>query len=115
MIGENILENFKFLNNINSPEDLKKLNIDELDTLAAEIRSFMVNSVSRTGGHLSSNLGVVELSIAMHKCFNSPHDKFIWDVGHQIYTHKILTGRLDKFHTLRTEKWYFRLLCTKRK
>ena len=97
------MENFKFLNNINSPEDLKKLNIDELEILAAEIRSFMVESVSKTGGHLSSNLGVVELSIAMHKCFNSPQDKFVWDVGHQIYTHKILTGRLDKFQTLRKE------------
>ena len=63
----------------------------------------MVESVSKTGGHLSSNLGVVELSIAMHKCFNSPQDKFVWDVGHQIYTHKILTGRLDKFQTLRKE------------
>lgn len=97
------MNSFKFLNNITSPEDLKKLNIDELEVLATEIRSFMVDSVSKTGGHLSSNLGVVELSIAMHKCFNSPKDKFVWDVGHQIYTHKILTGRLDKFNTLRTE------------
>ena len=97
------MESFKFLNNITSPEDLKKLNINELEILAAEIRSFMVESVSKTGGHLSSNLGVVELSIAMHKCFDSPNDKFVWDVGHQIYTHKILTGRLNKFNTLRTE------------
>lgn len=103
MIGENILNEFKFLNNINSPEDLKKLNTNELEILASEIRSFMVESVSKTGGHLSSNLGVVELSIAMHKCFNSPKDKFVWDVGHQIYTHKILTGRRDVFNTLRTE------------
>lgn len=103
MIGVKILKNFKFLDNIKSPEDLKKLNIHELETLSAEVRSFMVDSVSKTGGHLSSNLGVVELSIAMHKCFNSPEDKFIWDVGHQIYTHKILTGRMDKFCTLRTE------------
>lgn len=97
------MNSFKFLKNITSPEDLKKLNIDELEVLATEIRSFMVESVSKTGGHLSSNLGVVELSIAMHKCFDSPNDKFVWDVGHQIYTHKILTGRLDKFNTLRTE------------
>ena len=103
MIGVGNLENFKFLNNINSPEDLKKLNIDELEVLATEIRSFMVKSVSKTGGHLSSNLGVVELSIAMHKCFDSPNDKFVWDVGHQIYTHKIITGRYDSFSTLRTE------------
>lgn len=97
------MNSFKFLKNITSPEDLKKLNIDELEVLATEIRSFMVESVSKTGGHLSSNLGVVELSIAMHKCFDSPNDKFVWDVGHQIYTHKILTGRLNKFNTLRTE------------
>ncbi len=103
MIGENTLNKFKFLNNINSPEDLKKLNINELEILATEIRSFMVESVSKTGGHLSSNLGVVELSIAMHKCFDSPHDKFVWDVGHQIYTHKILTGRRNSFSTLRIE------------
>lgn len=97
------MENFKFLTRISSPEELKKLNTHELETLATEIRSFMIDSVSKTGGHLSSNLGVVELSIAMFKCFNSPNDKFIWDVGHQIYTHKILTGRFDKFHTLRKE------------
>ena len=97
------MNNFKFLGEINSPDKLKKLNIDELETLATEIRSFMIDSVSKTGGHLSSNLGVVELSIAMHKCFDSPNDKIVWDVGHQIYTHKILTGRMEKFDTLRTE------------
>ncbi len=99
----NILENFKFLGSINSPADLKKLNINELEVLAAEIRQFMVNIVSQNGGHLSSNLGVVELSIALHKTFNSPNDKIVWDVGHQIYTHKILTGRIKEFNTLRTE------------
>lgn len=97
------MNNFKFLGEINSPDKLKKLNIAELEILATEIRSFMIDSVSKTGGHLSSNLGVVELSIAMHKCFDSPNDKIVWDVGHQIYTHKILTGRMDKFDTLRTE------------
>lgn len=97
------MENFKFLGNINSPADLKKLNIDELEVLATEIRQFMVTTVSKNGGHLSSNLGAVELSIALHKTFNSPADKIIWDVGHQIYTHKILTGRINEFHTLRTE------------
>ena len=97
------MENFKFLGNVNSPADLKKLNINELDVLATEIREFMVNTVSQNGGHLSSNLGVVELSIAMHKVFNSPKDKFVWDVGHQIYAHKILTGRINQFNTLRTE------------
>ncbi len=97
------MENFKFLGNINSPADLKKLNINELEVLATEIRQFMVTTVSKNGGHLSSNLGVVELSIAMHKIFNSPNDKIVWDVGHQIYTHKILTGRIKEFDTLRTE------------
>ncbi len=103
MIGVNILENFKFLGNVNSPADLKKLNINELEVLAAEIRKFMINTVSKNGGHLSSNLGAVELSIALHKMFNSPNDKIVWDVGHQIYTHKILTGRINEFNTLRTE------------
>lgn len=97
------MENFKFLGNINSPADLKQLNINELEVLATEIRQFMVKTVSQNGGHLSSNLGVVELSIAMHKIFDSPNDKIVWDVGHQIYTHKILTGRIKEFNTLRTE------------
>lgn len=97
------MENFKFLGKLNLPDDLKKLNIDELETLATEIRSKMIKTVSQNGGHLSSNLGVVELSIAMHRMFNSPNDKFVWDVGHQVYTHKLLTGRVNEFDTLRTE------------
>lgn len=97
------MENFKFLGNINSPADLKKLNINELEALASEIRAFMIKTVSENGGHLSSNLGTVELSIALHKMFDSPKDKIIWDVGHQIYAHKILTGRYNEFSTLRTE------------
>ena len=78
------MENFEFLGKLNLPDDLKKLNINELETLATEIRNKMIETVSKNGGHLSSNLGVVELSIAMHKIFNSPDDKFVWDVGHQI-------------------------------
>lgn len=97
------MENFQFLGNINLPDDLKKLNINELETLATEIRTKMIETVSKNGGHLSSNLGVVELSIAMHRMFNSPNDKFVWDVGHQIYAHKLLTGRVNEFDTLRTE------------
>ena len=97
------MENFKFLGKLNLPDDLKKLNISELETLATEIRSKMIKTVSQNGGHLSSNLGVVELSIAMHRMFNSPNDKFVWDVGHQIYAHKLLTGRVSEFDTLRTE------------
>ncbi|MDO5388026.1 MAG: 1-deoxy-D-xylulose-5-phosphate synthase [Clostridia bacterium] len=90
-----------YLEKINSPEDIKKLTIDKLDILAEEIRRFLVESVSHTGGHLASNLGIVDLTIAMHYCFSCPRDKFVWDVGHQSYTHKILTGRKDEFQTLR--------------
>ena len=94
---------YKILKNINSPKDLKKLNNDELNQLSAEIRDYMIKTVSENGGHLSSNLGVVELSVALHKCFNSPEDKLVWDVGHQIYAHKLLTGRFKEFTTLRKE------------
>jgi len=91
----------KLLDTINDPTDLKKIPREELPELAAEIRRFLIETVSRTGGHLASNLGTVELSIALHYCFDSPADKLIWDVGHQAYTHKILTGRRDRFHTQR--------------
>ena len=90
-----------FLEKINLPEDLKKLNEEQLKILAQEIREFLINSVSETGGHLSSNLGVVELTLALHYCFNMSEDKLVWDVGHQSYVHKILTGRKDRFSTLR--------------
>ncbi|NOZ85484.1 MAG: 1-deoxy-D-xylulose-5-phosphate synthase [Deltaproteobacteria bacterium] len=86
---------------INNPSDLKKLALAELDTLAGEIREMIIEVVSRNGGHLSPSLGVVELTIALHRCFDSPNDRLIWDVGHQSYAHKILTGRRDSFHTLR--------------
>ncbi len=89
---------------INSPSDLKKLKPEQLPELAAEVRKFLLETVSATGGHLGSNLGTVELSIALHYCFDSPGDKIIWDVGHQAYTHKILTGRRDRFHTQRQYK-----------
>lgn len=92
-----------YLENVNSPKDIKKLNIDELDALCDEIRELMIETVSKNGGHLASNLGAVELTVAMHKVFNSPSDQFVFDVGHQCYTHKILTGRKDSFSTLRTE------------
>ena len=92
------------LNTINSPDDLKKLNAGELELLAGEVRQFLLETLSKTGGHLASNLGCVELSIALHYCFNSPVDRIIWDVGHQAYTHKILTGRRDQFHTQRQYK-----------
>jgi 1-deoxy-D-xylulose-5-phosphate synthase len=89
------------LNTINSPADLRKLSRLELKTLATELREFVIQSVSKTGGHLSSNLGTVELTVALHKVFNTPDDRIVWDVGHQTYPHKILTGRKDRMSTLR--------------
>ena len=93
----------KYLEKVNSPSDVKKLSFSQLDELAQEIRYFLVRSLSETGGHLSSNLGSVELTLAMHKVFDCPKDQFVWDVGHQAYTHKILTGRRDLFSKLRQE------------
>lgn len=91
----------KILDNIGSPQDLKKLSIKDLSRLGKEIRELIINVVSKTGGHLSPNLGVVEITLALNRVFNSPRDKIIWDVGHQCYTHKIITGRKDQFPTLR--------------
>lgn len=92
------------LDSINSPEDLKKLNYKEKKQLAQELREFILENVSKTGGHLASNLGSVELTIALHSIFDTPKDKVIWDVGHQTYSHKILTGRKNDFYTLRQFK-----------
>jgi len=92
------------LDSINSPDDLKKLKIEQLPQLCDEIRSYLINTISQSGGHLSSNLGSVELTIALHYTYNSPEDIFIWDVGHQTYTHKILTGRKNQLHTVRQFK-----------
>lgn len=89
------------LDRVNSPEDIKKLDFKELKILSKEIRQFLILNVSKTGGHLASNLGVVELTLALHKVFNSPQDKIVFDVGHQSYVHKIITGRKDKIDTLR--------------
>ncbi|MCM3747308.1 1-deoxy-D-xylulose-5-phosphate synthase [Paenibacillus pasadenensis] len=91
------------LDKLNGPQDLKSLSVPELEQLAGEIRDFLVNKLSVTGGHLAPNLGVVELTLAMHYLFDSPKDKFIFDVGHQSYVHKILTGRMDRFDTLRKQ------------
>ena len=90
-----------YLDNINSPQDLKKLDISKLDTLCTEIRTFLIENISKTGGHLSSNLGIVETTVALHYVFNSPKDKFIFDVSHQCYVHKILTNRKNLFNSLR--------------
>ncbi len=92
---------YEYLNQINSPADLKKLSLPELEIVAEELRHFMVDVVSKTGGHLGASLGTVELTLALHYVFDSPKDKLVWDVGHQAYGHKILTGRRDRFHTLR--------------
>jgi 1-deoxy-D-xylulose-5-phosphate synthase len=89
------------LNNINEPAELRQLSRAQLTPLADELRSYLLDSVSKTGGHLSSNLGTVELTIALHYVFNTPYDRIVWDVGHQTYSHKILTGRRDRMHTLR--------------
>jgi 1-deoxy-D-xylulose-5-phosphate synthase len=93
---------YPLLGKINTPSDLKKLSMEELNRLASEIRQKIIETVSRTGGHLAPNLGVVELTLALHYVFDAPRDKIIWDVGHQSYAHKLITGRRDRFHTLRT-------------
>ncbi len=96
-----MLMKHSLLQTIDSPADLKRLSRAELVQLAGEVRQFMLHSVSQTGGHLGSNLGTVELTVALHYVFNAPHDRLVWDVGHQTYPHKILTGRRDRMGTLR--------------
>lgn len=98
------MQNEQLLQKINSPADLKMLTLDEMKLLACEIRQLIIDVVSKNGGHLAPNLGVVELTLALHKVFTTPKDKIIWDVGHQSYIHKILTGRKDQFPTLRQYK-----------
>ena len=92
---------YKYLGRVNSPDELKTLGAEEIPVLCDEIRDFLVKQVSETGGHLASNLGAVELSVAIHRNFDCPHDRVIFDVGHQSYVHKILTGRYSRFDTLR--------------
>jgi 1-deoxy-D-xylulose-5-phosphate synthase len=92
---------YPLLSLVNDPADLRRLSRPELKTLATELRAFLLDSVSKTGGHLSSNLGTVELTVALHHVFNTPYDRLVWDVGHQTYPHKILTGRRERMHTLR--------------
>ena len=91
----------KLLETINDPSDLRLLPRTQLTPLANELRQFLLESVSKTGGHLSSNLGTVELTIALHYVFDTPHDRIVWDVGHQTYSHKILTGRRERMGSLR--------------
>lgn len=95
-------QHYRILNRVDSPRDIKSLSIQELELLAREIRDKIIETVSHTGGHLAPSLGAVEIAIALHYVFDAPNDKIIWDVGHQAYAHKLLTGRRDRFHTLRT-------------
>jgi 1-deoxy-D-xylulose-5-phosphate synthase len=92
---------YPLLQTIHAPDDLRRLSREQLEPLATELRAFLLDSVAKTGGHLSSNLGTVELTVALHYVFNTPHDRIVWDVGHQTYPHKILTGRRDRMPTLR--------------
>ena len=92
---------FPLLSTVDFPDDLRRLSPEDLPALASELRAFLVDSVSRTGGHLAAGLGVVELTIALHYVFDTPDDRLIWDVGHQAYPHKILTGRRERMATLR--------------
>ena len=91
------------LDQVNAPKDMRDFTIDQLIQLASELRSETINAVSVTGGHLGAGLGVVELTVALHHVFNTPEDRLIWDVGHQCYPHKILTGRRDRIRTLRQD------------
>ena len=92
----------QYLQQIKNPDDIKHLKISELKVLAQEIRKEIVEVVSQNGGHLAPNLGAVELTIALHAVFHTPEDKIVWDVGHQAYVHKLLTGRYEQFSTIRT-------------
>ncbi|HMY36806.1 MAG TPA: 1-deoxy-D-xylulose-5-phosphate synthase N-terminal domain-containing protein, partial [bacterium] len=91
----------KIFDRVNLPKDIKSLSSDELVQLAGELRAYVIDEISRIGGHLAPSLGVVEISVALHHVFDTPTDKVIWDVGHQAYVHKLLTGRKDQFHTIR--------------
>src|SRR3981081_1101797 len=94
---------YPLLERIDSPADLRRLDRKQLPEVAQELRRFIVESVAPPGGHFSSNLGTVELTIALHYVFNTPDDRLVWDVGHQTYGHKILTGRRDKLHTIKQD------------
>ena len=97
---------YRLLDQVNTPDDIRTLDNGQLIQLASDIRSYILDVISKTGGHLAAGLGTVELSICLHYIFNTPADKIIWDVGHQSYPHKILTGRKDKIKTLRQGNGY---------
>ena len=95
---------YQYINKIDSPADLKQLKMEELPAVCAELRQFIIEALSKNPGHLASSLGAIELTVALHYVFDTPNDKLVWDVGHQAYAHKILTGRRDRFHTNRQFK-----------
>ncbi len=99
--GVTLTSAYPLLQTVNNPSDLRRLSRGQLGQLANELRGYLLESVSKTGGHLSSNLGTVELTVALHYVFNTPHDRVVWDVGHQTYPHKILTGRRERMHSLK--------------
>src|SRR5213078_5017520 len=92
----------RYLDMVDHPSHVKKLTMPQLQQLSEEIREELITKLAKNGGHVGPNLGVVELTIALHKVFATPHDKFVWDVSHQVYVHKLLTGRKNRFHTIRT-------------
>ncbi|MGH1543941.1 MAG: 1-deoxy-D-xylulose-5-phosphate synthase N-terminal domain-containing protein, partial [Arenicella sp.] len=96
-----LLEKYSLLANINSPSDLRQLDKSELPQVCDEVRGFLIDTLARIGGHFAAGLGTVELTTALHYVFNTPHDRLVWDIGHQAYPHKILTGRRDQLHTIR--------------
>src|SRR5580704_10872897 len=97
------LEKYPLLAPISRPADLRRLSVDKLPLLARELREFLIHSVSTRGGHFAAGLGTVELTVALHYVFDTPHDRLVWDVGHQAYPHKVLTGRRDQLHTIKQD------------
>src|SRR5579862_5607920 len=98
-----VLDKYPLLGPISTPADLRRLSVEKLPELARELREFLIHSVSTRGGHFAAGLGTVELTIALHYVFNTPHDRLVWDVGHQAYPHKVLTGRRDRLHTIKQD------------
>src|SRR5271166_2129591 len=96
-----LADDFPLLSKIDAPADLRKLSRGELLAVAKELRNYLIHTVSQMGGHFAAGLGTVELTVALHYVFNTPHDRLVWDVGHQAYPHKVLTGRRDSLHTIR--------------
>ena len=115
MEDDKMLHKTQILDRIDVPADMRDLDAEQLKQLADEVRAEVIDSVSVTGGHLGAGLGVVELTVAIHHVFDTPHDKLIWDVGHQCYPHKVLTGRKDRMRTIRQGGGFVRLHQTNRK